>query len=140
MSKLSGKRLLAVATALMLGSGVLAGCAVGGGDDSSEDGKLTLSFLTGDDDQILRPSQAVADAFEKENPDISIKIETQPGGSEGDNLVKTRLATGEMNDMFLYNSGALLQALDPQQNLTPMTDRPWIGEALPSLPGEHVGR
>ena len=133
MSRLSGKRLLAVAATLMLGSGVLAGCAVGGGDDSSEDGKLTLTFLTGDDDQILRPSKAVADAFEKENPDISIKIETQPGGSEGDNLIKTRLATGEMNDMFLYNSGALLQALDPQQNLTPLTDRPWVAEAMPSF-------
>ncbi len=133
MSRLSGRRLLAVATTLMLGSGVLAGCAAGGGDDSSEDGKVTLSFLTGDDDQILAPSKAVAAAFEDENPDISIKIETQPGGSEGDNLIKTRLATGEMNDMFLYNSGALLQALDPQQNLTPLTDRPWVADAMPSF-------
>ena len=81
MSRHSGKRLLlAVATTLMLGSGVLAGCAAGGGDDSSEDGKVTLSFLTGDDDQILQPSTAVAEAFEEENPDITVKLETRPGG------------------------------------------------------------
>ncbi len=36
--------------------------------------------------------------------------------------VKTRLATGDMTDMFWYNSGSLLQAIDPAQNLVPLTD------------------
>ena len=124
-----------MAVAVLFSWTMLAGCAVGGGgdDDDSEDGTITLSLLTGDDDQILRPSEALVEAFEEENPDVSIEIETQPGGSEGDNLVKTRLATGEMNDLFVYNSGALLQALDPQTNLVPLTDRPWVADALPAF-------
>jgi raffinose/stachyose/melibiose transport system substrate-binding protein len=113
---------IAVATLL------LAACAVGGGDDDSAGGKVTLTFLTGDDDQILIPSKAVAEAFMRENPDVEIDIETQPGGSEGDNLIKTRLATGEMSDVFLYNSGSLFQALNPEQTLTPLTDEPWISD------------
>jgi raffinose/stachyose/melibiose transport system substrate-binding protein len=35
-----------------------------------------------------------------------------------------------MEDVFLYNSGSLLQALDPQANLVPLTDQPWIQDTL----------
>jgi raffinose/stachyose/melibiose transport system substrate-binding protein len=42
--------------------------------------------------------------------------------------VKTKLATGEMSDVFIYNNGSLLQAMKPEQNLTPLDDQPWVGE------------
>ncbi|NKF32602.1 extracellular solute-binding protein, partial [Pseudomonas sp. BGM005] len=45
----------------------------------------------------------------------------RPGGGEGDNIIKTRLATGEMSDVFLYNSGSLLQALKPTQTLVDLS-------------------
>ncbi|MGQ7297002.1 ABC transporter substrate-binding protein [Quadrisphaera sp. KR29] len=67
-------------------------------------------------------AQALVDAFEADHPDISISVETRPGGGEGDNLVKTRLSTGSMADVFLYNSGSLFQQIDPTRNLTPLTD------------------
>uniref|UniRef100_UPI0012FB78FC extracellular solute-binding protein n=1 Tax=Sedimentibacter sp. B4 TaxID=304766 RepID=UPI0012FB78FC len=38
------------------------------------------------------------------------------------NIVKTKLATGDMAEVFGYNSGSLLAALDPAKNLVPMTD------------------
>ena len=34
-------------------------------------------------------------AFEKANPGVTVKTETRPGGTEGDNLVKTKLSTGD---------------------------------------------
>ncbi len=43
-------------------------------------------------------------------------------GSEGDNIVKTRLATGEMADIFQYNSGSLFLALKPEQTLADLSD------------------
>ena len=58
-------------------------------------------------------AQAFATAYTAKHPNVTIDIETRPGGTEGDNLVKTRLATGEMTDIFWYNSGSLLQALNP---------------------------
>ena len=64
------------------------------------------------------------------NPDIKVTIETQPAGTEGDNLMKTKLATGEMNDVFAYNTGSLFQALSPDKNLVPLTDEAWA-EDLP---------
>ena len=39
--------------------------------------------------------------------------------------MKTRLATGEMAEVFNYNNGSLLQAIKPEQNLVPMDDQPW---------------
>ena len=57
---------------------------------------------------------------------MTIEIETHPGGTEGDNLVKTRLATGDMPDMFYYNSGSLLQALNPSDTLVDLKDEPFI--------------
>ncbi len=66
-------------------------------------------------------------AFEDANPGITIEVETRPQGGEGDNIVKTRLATGDMTDVFAYNSGSLLAALSPEQSLVPVTDQEWVG-------------
>ena len=55
---------------------------------------------------------------------MTFEAETHPGGEEGDNLVKTKLATGEMNDIFYYNSGSLLQALSPDRSIEPLTGDP----------------
>ena len=119
------------------------GC--GGGDDDAGGGggarqsnePVTLSWLVGQTDQAMLPAKALASAFHAKNPNVTIKIESAPQGSELDNLVKTRLATGEMNDMFAYNSGSLLQALRPEQMLQPMTNEPWVDQVdkafLPSV-------
>ncbi len=55
-------------------------------------------------------------------------MESRPQGSEGDNVVKTRLSTGDMSDIFQYNSGSLFQALAPAQNLAPVTDQPFAAQ------------
>lgn len=46
---------------------------------------------------------------------VKINVETRPAGTEGDNIVKTRLASGDMADLCVYNSGALLNAINPQE-------------------------
>ena len=79
-------------------------------------------------DTEVASAKAVIEAFQAANPNITIKHDTRPGGSEGDNLVKTRLATGDMADVFIYNNGSLLQAIKPEQNLTPLDDQPWAGQ------------
>ena len=70
----------------------------------------------------------MVDAFQKENPTITIETSTRPGGTEGDNLIKTKLATGEMEDMFQYDSGSLLQALNPDQSLVNVADQEYMGK------------
>lgn len=127
MTARSSRRvLLAMAASGAALSLTLAGCAAGTGGDSAEEGPVELSFLVDDTDVTVRTTQALVDAFMAENDDITINIETRPGGGEGDNIVKTRLSTGEMSDLFFYNSGSLLQALNPDQTLLNIADEEFV--------------
>jgi raffinose/stachyose/melibiose transport system substrate-binding protein len=108
-----------------------AGCSAGSLGSSSGEGSAgatTITLLTGAEDADVASAKAVIDAFTAANPNITIKHDTRPAGSEGDNLVKTRLATGDMAEVFIYNNGSLLQAIKPEQNLTPLDDQPWAGQ------------
>lgn len=84
-----------------------------------------LSFLIDNGPQSVAVAEAWVAAYTEKNPDVTIDIEVRPGGGEGDNIVKTRLATGAMADVFFYNSGSLFQAINPTQNLLPVTNEPW---------------
>jgi raffinose/stachyose/melibiose transport system substrate-binding protein len=117
--------LLAATVACILALGA---CSAGSLGSSDEGGGTTLTFLVDNADASLKPAQGLAEAFHAKNPDITVEVQTRPGGSEGDNVVKTRLSTGEMTDVFLYNSGSLFQALNPQQNLVPLTGEPWVNQ------------
>ena len=81
---------------------------------------------------VKATEQLVAD-FMAKNPNIKVEVETRPGGTEGDNAVKTRLATGEMPDVFLYNSGSLFHALNAPRNLVDLTDEPFQANVLDSF-------
>jgi len=81
-----------------------------------------LSILVDNGPQSIATMEAWAEAYKAMNPDVTIDIEVRPGGGEGDNIVKTRLATGAMADVFSYNSGSLFQAINPTQNLLPLTN------------------
>ncbi|MFG1949350.1 ABC transporter substrate-binding protein [Nonomuraea sp. NPDC048826] len=93
------------------------------GSDSgtAADGTVTLKFLVDNSQATVDTAKALTDSFMKANPNIKIETEIRPGGSEGDNIVKTRLSTGDMSDVFWYNSGSLLQALNPGQTLVDLT-------------------
>ena len=128
-----GVPLVALATASML---FAAGCSAGslGSSDEGAGGQAPateITFLTGNGDTDVASAEAIIAAFQAANPGITIKSDTRPGGSEGDNLVKTKLATGEMADVFVYNNGSLLQAIKPAQNLHPLDDQPWAGQLDP---------
>ncbi len=93
--------------------------------------ELTYLVASGPDSEAI--AEALAAAYMERNPEVSVEIEVRPGGAEGDNLIKTRLATGEMADVFFYNSGSLFQALNPTQTLAPLTDLPAMEGLLDSF-------
>ena len=76
---------------------------------------VTLTFLVNSGETNEAQAKALVDAFTAANPSITIQTSLRPGGTDGDNLVKTKLATGDMEDLFWYNSGSLLQALTPSR-------------------------
>ena len=109
-------------------------CSAGSlGSSEGEKGKVALTLLVGNVEQNVKPTQQLVADFQAANPDITIKVEIGPAGTEGDNLVKTRLATGEMNDLFVYNSGSLFQAINPQKNLAPITGEGFLSNVEDSF-------
>lgn len=92
--------------------------------------EVTLSFLIDNAPATVAWANQLKADFEAQNPNIKLEIETRPGGGEGDNIIKTRLATGEMTEVFLYNSGSLFQAMNPAQNLVDLTDEPFQANVL----------
>jgi raffinose/stachyose/melibiose transport system substrate-binding protein len=125
MFKHRGKKFGSILLSSALVAGLLAGCGGNEEADSGKDkGKETITFLI-DNQTQLDPIQAIADAFEEKH-NVEIEFETRPGGSEGDNIVKTRLSTGDMADIMWYNSGSLLQALNPEQNFVDLSKEPFM--------------
>ena len=84
---------------------------------------VTLSLLVDQNwlDQYGEALTALSDAvLEKYN--IQIELENKTNGSDGDNLVKTRLAAGEMTDLLIFNSGAQLTSLNPAEYFVDLTE------------------
>ncbi len=93
----------------------------------------TLTFFTGNDQAVVAYSEAVAEAFEAANPGVTVEVEVGPGGTERDNMVKSRLATGTMSDVFVYNAGSLFQAINPMQTTVDLSNEPWQDSILESF-------
>jgi raffinose/stachyose/melibiose transport system substrate-binding protein len=113
----------------VLALGACSAGSLGSSDDGGGDGKgggIELSYLVDNQDVTVKQAEAIGAAFTEANPDITINVESRPQGADGDNIVKTKLATGEMDDVFAYNTGSLMQALDPAKNLVPLTDEKWV--------------
>ncbi len=94
---------------------------------------VTLTYLVDDSQNSQDTTKALADAYMKLHPNVTINIESRPGGADGDNIVKTRLASGEMDDLFFYNSGSLLQALHPVDTLVDLSKEPFIANIVESF-------
>ena len=71
------KKMAALGMTAILGAGMLAGCGGSGSSSKSGDGKTELSFGIWDEKQ--RPAmESLVEAYEKENPDVSISIQLTP--------------------------------------------------------------
>jgi raffinose/stachyose/melibiose transport system substrate-binding protein len=95
--------------------------------------EVTLTYLVDDSEANQASAKALADAYMALHPNVTITVESRPGGTEGDNIVKTRLATGDMTDIFWYNSGSLLQALNPSETLVDLSNEPFIANMVESF-------
>ena len=94
---------------------------------------------SGNDDRPIMV--AIVKAFEKVNPNIHVIVDVGPSGTDAVALVKNQLASGTMDDVFVYYSGSLFQSLDPTKNLVNLADQPWQKNIVSSFyPTVSIGR
>jgi raffinose/stachyose/melibiose transport system substrate-binding protein len=124
------------------GGETTADTATGGAETTATDTTATdapaldgveITFLVDNNPPESNVAYPLVDAFNALGNGVTVKIETRPQGTEGDNLVKTNLATGSMPDVFAYNSGSLFQALDPAKNLVPLTGEAFMDNVQESF-------
>lgn len=125
-------KLLAGSALLMAGALALGGCS---GQSESADGSVTMTFwhnsTTGEGKQYWEDT---VEAFEEENPDVTIKIQAIQN-EDMDGKLQTALNSGDAPDIFLARGGGKLaavveagQAKDITDGLTQET-KSAIGEA-----------
>ena len=81
---------------------------------------VTLTMWIGNTEYNAGTQAVMAKATEELGMEFSIEI--NPGGTEGDNIIKTRCASGDLPDISNYNSGSLLTALNPKEHFLDITD------------------
>lgn len=97
----------------------------GSDEGSSEDGDkpyagITLKWWAGNAENNPG-TQAVMEAA-TEKLGMEFEVEVNPGGSEGDNIIKTRMASGDLPDFMAYNSGSKLYDLNPSRGFMDISD------------------
>ncbi len=89
-----------------------------GGDKQFEG--ITLKWWGGNAENNAG-TQAVMEAA-TEKLGMEFEVEVNPGGSEGDNILKTRMASGDLPDFLVYNSGSKLHDLNPSRGFLDISD------------------
>ena len=87
----------------------LSACSTSG----STTGPVTISYSSDNGVADVAISKAMIAAFEKANPAIKVKFDLRANGSDGDDLLKTQLSTGEADNVVVGFSGSQMQALHP---------------------------
>ena len=128
MSPIKRRELIA-GMAGTVGAMALSACSAGSLGSSSASGSaanVTITYQVDNGDVSVKVANALISAFNALSNGVTVKLDTHPAGTDGDNAVKTKLATGDMAEVFSYNSGSLMAALDPAKNLVPMTSESYM--------------
>ncbi|WP_239614785.1 ABC transporter substrate-binding protein [Cohnella mopanensis] len=88
------------------------------------DGKqVTLNVMTNINDQQAKVLEDIARAFEQENPNI--KVEFTAPGAEYENIMKVKMASNSMPDVFSTHGWSKIRYAD---YLTDLKDEAWVSQ------------
>lgn len=81
--------------------------------------------LLANKDHWTAGNQAVVDAF-KVKTGVNLEVEVLPGGTDSDNVMKVRLATGQAPDIMTWMSGAMMSTMSPDKNFEDISKEPFM--------------
>lgn len=121
---------------VILVAGIIAGCSssnTSGEDKTKDDGQkgeevVTLNFFQFKV-EIADQLQEMINEFEKEYPNIKVKLETVGGGADYGAALKAKFASGEQPDIF--NNGGFKELELWKEYLADLSEEPWVENVLP---------
>lgn len=114
------KKLVSIVLTAMLVTTMIAGC--GGKSDDNKEIAANQKEVSEQTETISMAiivtegnTQGLENVIKKAEEKFKINIDYEIPNTDADNIVKTRLASGDMADICVYNSGALLNTLNPSE-------------------------
>ncbi len=124
------KRILYVLTLVLI-----ALSAVYAGGSNEESGKTTLEFAIKETGSTLEAYKQIVDSFNAEHEDI--KVEISDYGKDYQTLMKTKMATNDLPDLFTTHGWAVALYGD---YLYPLNGRPWAEHLFPEIRSTDTDR
>jgi len=109
---------------IALGASLLAGCSSG----ENEDGKVTLQLFSNKSENI-NTYKGFIEEFEKENPEINIKLDAPP---EAETVLKTLLTKNDMPDLMAIGGNSTYGELAEAGVLNDFSDSELLKTVQPS--------
>ena len=109
-----------IVSTLLISSALLSGCSFSSEESSSSDGdKLSIEIFQGKV-EFKDQFEALAEEYEKENPNVDIKISAVGGGSDYAGSLKTKFASGDEPEIF--SIAGPTEAANFEQYLSDLSD------------------
>ncbi|WP_400244489.1 ABC transporter substrate-binding protein [Niallia sp. JL1B1071] len=113
---------------------VLAGCSTSDDGVSGTDSETKSLTFVMTSDWKTEPIEEIIVNF-KEETGITVDLQLIPGGDDKlDQIIKTRLATGDSMDIFAYAGAAKAESsLQPEKNLVDLSNEPWADQIVEAV-------
>ncbi len=112
------KKVLSVILAGTMALGMLPATVMA--DEAKPYEGVTLKWWGGSAENNAGTQAVMAAATEKLG--MEFEVEINPGGTEGDNILKTRMSSGDLPDFLTYNAGSKLSDLNPSRGFLDISD------------------
>lgn len=93
--------------------------------EESFEGKTLTLMMSMSESNATDAYYAQIAAFEAKYG-CTVDVEAIPGGDEGENLKRVRLATGSLSDVYMMSIGSKFSEFDPESNALDISGEPWI--------------
>ncbi|MBU8767913.1 MULTISPECIES: ABC transporter substrate-binding protein [Cytobacillus] len=130
------KRFALLLLSLVLMAGIMAGCSSSSSsgdekpkDDSKNEDEVVTLNLFQFKVEIADQLQEMIGEFEKEHPNIKVKLESVGGGADYGAALKAKFASGEQPDIF--NNGGFKELELWKEHLADLSNEPWAEHVLP---------
>jgi raffinose/stachyose/melibiose transport system substrate-binding protein len=119
MKKKLVKSIAVLSTAMLL----ITGCKAKEEPKEEGGGKVTLNIFQFKA-EIAKDLEALAKEYEKENENVTVKVQTVGGGSDYGAALKAQFASGNEPDIF--NNGGFQEAITWKDKLEDLSDQDWV--------------
>ncbi|WP_339316691.1 ABC transporter substrate-binding protein [Paenibacillus sp. FSL R10-2734] len=124
------KRIVLIGLVMVIVCGLLSGCNQQSKETANVKSATPVVLSIYVDQGLVNDDlHEVAKLFE-EQEGVSVYFKERPSGDAGEAMVRASLASGDMADLLIYNSGGLFFELDPERYFVDLKNEPYVQDYI----------